>query len=192
MQESIFTIVFALCVGAVSSCRSTPGWSLEDALSAESIEMGIDEDGRPVEVEYHVSPDVVPARVIAAMEALHPGGQTIGAEKEFLDATLYWELSKSIEGREVEAMFLPNGQLHSEEMEVPAVKVPRAVQEAVQARFDGPATKWEEIRNGDRRLVEYHAKWTVDGKKYKVIVSTDGSVLGVLREVPAEIEVALP
>ena len=192
MQRSVLTAACMLGAIGAWSYQSAPGWNIEDALDAQSVEMRLDENGRPLEVEYHVSPDQVPANVMGAMDALHPGGRAIGAEKEYVGSTLYWEVTKAIDGREFEAMFLPNGELHSEELEVSATDVPPAVREAVQARIDGDVTKWEEIRDGNRDLVEYHAKATADGKKYKLIVSADGSVLGVLREMPAEIEVELP
>ena len=76
-----------------------------------------------------------------------------------------------------------------EEVEVAAEGVPAPVQEAVRTRFAGAVDKWEEIRDGERNLVEYHAKVTSDGKKYNVKISGAGEVLGVVREVPAEIEI---
>jgi hypothetical protein len=85
-------------------------------------------------------------------------------------------------------MFLPDGTLHSEEIEVAAASVPQAVQAAVTQRIGGEITKWEEIHDAQRVLVEYHAKATAKGMKYKLRVDPGGQLLGVVREVPAEIE----
>jgi uncharacterized membrane protein YkoI len=192
MQRSILATSLVLGALLAPACRSTPGWSNEDALAAQSVEIQLDADAHPLEVEYHVLPDAVPAGVMAAMDALHPGGRAIAAEMEYVGTTLYWEVSKEVDGREVEAMFHPDGTLHSQELEVDAATVPEAVRAAARARMPGQVTKWEEIRDGDQELVEYHVKVTADDMKYKVVVSTAGSVLGVVREVPAEIEVPLP
>jgi len=184
-------VTLFLCSLLFPACRAPVGWSSDEALAAESVEVQMDRDGRLVEVEYHLAPDRVPANVREAMDALHPGGRATAAEKEYVGSTLYWEVTKEIEGREVEALFLPDGTLHSEEVEVAAAGVPSAVQDAVRARLAGEVTKWEEIRDGERRLVEYHAKVTVADARYKLMVSAEGAVRAVVREVPAEIEVPL-
>ena len=171
------------------SCASQTEWRTEDALAADKVEVQVDGDGRALEIEYHVSPDVVPAAVHTAMDTLHPGGQAIGGEKEFIGSQLFWELSKVIDGREVEAMFHPDGTLRSEEAEVAVEDVPDEVRAAVAARLAGTVRKWETVRDSDRALIEYHAKVDSDGRQYKLVVSTDGEILRVVRELLAEIEV---
>jgi hypothetical protein len=184
MKLSMGLVLFPVLVG----CESQAGWSVEEGLEAEMIEVQVDETANVLEIEYHVAPSAVPAAVRAAMDALHPGGEATGAEKEYAGSTLYWEVTKKIEGRDVEAMFLPDGTLHSEEIEVAAASVPQAVQAAVTQRIGSEITKWEEIHDAERVLVEYHAKATAKGMKYKLRVDPTGKLLGVVREVPAEIE----
>jgi hypothetical protein len=186
-------VAVALILAVTAGCRSmetgTDSWNTSEALAAERIEMQVDERGKTVELEYHVAPGMVPQAVRAAMDRLHPGGSAVDAEKEYVGGKLYWEITKEIGGRAVEAMFQPDGTLYREEVEVSASEIPNAVQEAVRARLRGQVTKWEAIRDGERRVTEYHAKGTRDGKNYKVIAGLDGSVLAMVREVPAEIEV---
>jgi len=125
-----------------------------------------------------------------AMNELHPGGPFTDAEREYNDGVLYFELSREVNGLEVEAMFTPEGELHAEEVSVAADTVPQAVKDAIAAEYaDGTVTNWEEIRNGARELTAYHVKLGMGGKKYKVMVSTEGSITGAYIEVPAEIEV---
>lgn len=175
----------------VAACRSGGAkWNNADALAAQKLEVQVDGKGHYTEVEYHVSPDVVPQAVRAAMDKLHPGGAFTDAEKEWNEGKLYWELSRKVSGLEVEAMFEPDGTLFQEEIEVPANKVPPAVQDAVSRRLAGAKThKWEEIRDAKRNLVEYHAKAKRGNHSYKVMVGTNAKVTGVVREIPAEIEV---
>jgi len=179
--------LLALVLAAAGA--SPDRWRADEALAADRLELQVDEHGRAVEYEYHIAPDAVPGAVHAAMDRLHPGGVATAAEKEYHGSELYWELSKEVDGLEVEAMFLPDGTLHSEEVEVAASTVPSAVAAAVAAELDGDVTKWEEIRDADRALVEYHAKVASSGRAYKVRVSLDGRVLAVVRELVAEIEV---
>jgi len=186
---AVVVLVLALTAGCRTTKSRAGAWDGAEALAAEKIEMQVDEHGRTVELEYHVAPSVVPQAVHAAMDRLHPGGSVVDAEREYVGGQLYWELTKEIGGREVEAMFRPDGTLYREEIEVSASEIPSAVQEAVRARLRGQVTKWEAIRDAERRVIEYHAKGTRDGKSYKVIAGLDGNVLGMVREVPAEIEV---
>ena len=179
----------AICLPLLGACASDAAWRSEDALLAELVEMQVDGSGNTVEIEYHVAISMVPAEVRAAMDALHPGGRTTGAEKEYQGSELYWEITKQVGGRSVEAMFRPDGTVHSQEIEVPATAVPEEVKRSVASMVRGQVTKWEEIRDEDGELVEYHAKVSSDGMKYKASVSADGEALGVVREIPAEIEV---
>ena len=173
------------------ACASGGRWSETDARDAVLIEMQVDDSGKPREIEYHIAPDKVPAVVREAMDKLHPGGQATAAEKEYVGSDLYWELTKNIGGREIEAMFRPDGRLHSEEIEVAADGVPQPVRDAARNRLGGTPTKWEEIHDADRKLVEYHAKGTANGQKLKLELGTDGKLQKVVREVPSEIEVPI-
>lgn len=176
-----------LCVSS-SACTSAVAWRADEALAAERLELQVDDRGRATEYEYHITPGAVPATVHEAMDALHPGGTVTAAEKEYHGDQLYWELSKEIDGLEVEAMFLPDGSLHSQEIEVRASSVPAAIAATVRD-FGGSVDKWEEIRDGDRNLVEYHAKVTRGGHRFKLSVSRKGRLEAVVRELVAEIEV---
>jgi len=186
-----------LCVLSLvlaGACRAPQGasWSQGDALAAESVELEMNASGGVVAIEYHVTPELVPESIHAAMNELHPGGRVVAGEREMAGGELYWELSKEIDGREVEVMFRLDGTLASEEIEVAASSVPEAARAAVDALMDGRVTAWEEIRDGERNLVEYHAKVEASGRRFKVAVGADGAVRSVVREVPAEIEVPVP
>ncbi|RKY19989.1 MAG: hypothetical protein DRQ55_09130 [Planctomycetota bacterium] len=142
-----------------------------------------------MEVEYHVHPDGVPAAVHAAMDALFPSGPIVGAEKEWNDGILYWELSREVDGYEIEAMFLPDGTLHQLEIGVDPTFVPDAVRTtAAQAVAGAVPDKWEEIRDGARVLTEYHVKLSRADDRFKVVIAIDGALMAVFREVPAELE----
>ncbi len=181
----------SLLVAALASCRSAGPWSAEDALTADMIELRVDGKGAVQEIEYHLPPGEAPEAVRAAMNELYPGAAHLAAEKELEGGVLYWELSVAVGGREAEAMFLPDGTLHAEEIEVDVAAVPAVVRETATARVPGTVTGWEEVRDGRRELVEYHVKTDAAGIHYKGRIGLGGELLGLLREVPAEIEVPL-
>jgi len=187
MNARTLSLFATLALGA--SCASQAQWSTDDALTAERVEVEVDEAGAAREIEYHVEPDQVPAAVHTAMNERHPGGLVIGGEKEVRKGATYWELSKSISGRSVEAMFTEDGEFVGAEVEVAAGDVPERVHGAVRARMDGNPTKWETVHDGDDELVEYHVKVASGGKQYKLVVSPEGEVTAVVRELRAEIEV---
>lgn len=175
---------------AAISCQSALHVSNADALDAVKLEVQVDGVGAIREIEYHIPPALVPPAVQAAMDALHPGGAYTDAEREYHGGQVYYELNRMVGGLEVEAMFLPDGTLHSEEVEIPASKVPEAVRLAITRRYpQSRVTKYEEIRDGKRALVEYHVKLVRDGMAYKVMLGRAGEHLGAFREIVSEIEV---
>ncbi len=181
-----------LSLVALPACHGTrhAPWEKDSAAAARKIEVQVDATGRYREIEYHIAPDQVPAAVRKAMDQLHPGGPFDDAEKESDGGKVYYELSRKANGMEIEAMFLPDGSLHSEEIQIPMSKVPEAVRGRALSSMPGAqATKWEEIRDGRREVTAYHVKLSRGGDKYKVMFSADGTLEGMVREVPAEIEV---
>lgn len=179
-------LIVAILLPACGGAR----WNNEDALQAKKIEMSMNAQGKPMEVEFHISPGQVPEPVRAAMDKLHPGGPFTGAEKEWNNGKLYYELTREVKGMEVEAMFTPDGQLYQQEISVPQSKIPAGVQTACRAALSGGKVRnWEEIRDAENALLEYHVKMARGGKNYKLMVTTDGRVTSVYREIPAEIEV---
>ncbi|MHC4471309.1 MAG: hypothetical protein ACYS99_10130 [Planctomycetota bacterium] len=184
---ALIGLLLCSCGSAVGEEKS--GLNTADALAAVKIEILIDEKGQMGEIEYHISPKGVPEAVKKAMDELHPGGPYTGAEKEVNEGVLYYELTREVEGLEVEAMFLPDGTLHQEEVQVAEEKVPEAVRKTVESAVSGATVKkWEEIRGPDRKLIEYHVKIAKGAKHYKVMIATDGKLLSVYREIPAELE----
>lgn len=183
----------AVAAVAFTGCGTHHGkWESDHAAGARKLEVQVDKNGRHTEVEYHIPPGEVPGPVRAAMDQLHPGGPYEDAEREWDGGKLYYELARRVQGLEVEAMFSPDGQLHSEEIQVPMNKVPEAVRTAALSSLSGAqATMWEEIRDSKREVVEYHVKLSRGMDKYKAMLSTDGKLKGIVREVPAEIEVPI-
>ncbi len=186
----IARIALALAA-ALPACATTKAeWDNDSAASARKLEVQVDSKGVRREIEYHIAPAEVPKAVRDAMDRLHPGGPFDDAEKETHGGVLYYELSGKVNGMEVEAMFTADGRLHSEEIQVAQVSVPASVRDGAASALAGARpTKWEEIRDGRRTCIEYHVKMARGEDRYKVILTPDGQLLAIYREVPAEIEV---
>lgn len=192
-MRTLTTVLLVACVAVLAFADALSGWDIDDARMAQKLELQVDKLGNVTELEYHIDPAQVPQVVRDAMDALHPGGDYAGAEKERQAGVLYYELTRVVDGREVEAMFTPAGVLHAEEVEVDASAVPEPVKAAIQTAYpEGTVDKWEEIRNDEREVVEYHVKLTEAGRKVKVTVSKEGVIQGAVFEIPAEIEVPAP
>ena len=175
---------------AASPFGPTPGEDVMLVPADGRIELGLDRHGRIVEVEYHCRIDDVPPAARRAVEAVLPGGEVVGCEKEYHGSTLYYEIAKRVDGREVEIMVTPDGRVHARELEVPATGVPDAVLEAAaKAVPGGTRTKVEEARDGANNLLEYHVKATLAGVAYKAVLTPAGKLLRLLRETTAEVEV---
>ncbi len=187
MRNSIICCLVAL---SVMSCTSDPVWTNRDLLASNSAEIAIDHQGRVTSIEYHIDPGAAPRTVRDAMDALHPGGEYVGAEKEVTGDRVLFELTRRVEGLEVEALFTREGQLVSEEIQVAAASVPSAVKASVAATLPGgEVTSWEEIRDGARRLTAYHVKVRSEGRHYKMDLSPAGGLNALIVELPAELEV---
>ncbi|MEW6746590.1 MAG: PepSY domain-containing protein [Planctomycetota bacterium] len=156
------------------------------------IEVGLDASGGIAEVEFHVAASAVPEKVIAAANELMPQGEIVGCEKEYQGATLLWEVTKKVDGKDYEVLFDAGGHAIDWEIEVDAKDVPQAVIDVAKTEVSGgTVTKVEEIRDAAKALQQYHVKMTKDGIRYKIALSLDAKLLAVYREATAEIEVPL-
>jgi hypothetical protein len=154
------------------------------------VEFAVDDDGNVTEVEYHIAKDTLPAAVLQTADELFPGSIVTDAEKEWHGTTLYYEVTKKKGAEEWEVMMTPEGMPHRYEIEVNPNDVPAVVLAAADnAVAGGRRTKVEKILDGDKNLIQYHIKKDVKGIKYKILISPDGGLSGLYREVPAEIEV---
>jgi uncharacterized membrane protein YkoI len=159
-------------------------------MGAEQIvEMGAGRDGRLKEIEFHVPYATLPEAVRTALETLVPGGEVLDAEVEIVGARRLYEVTKRIDGREVEVLVDAAGRPVEWESEIDPAAAPPAVLASARAAVPGNVTAVEEIRDPARTLLAYHIKIDDAGKRYKLALSPSGAVREVRREMRAEIEV---
>lgn len=183
------TTITALFAAALCAGCSSISYDAEWARRANLVEARIDAGGNLAEVEYHIPPNTVPDPVRSAMLELYPGATLTSAEYEVARGGDFYELTATVGGRSVEAMFTAEGELHSLELEVARDSAP-AVTQRITSTWPGSTVRMlEEIRDASRNFVEYHVKIDHKGAKYKIVADAEGTIRAALRETPAELEV---
>lgn len=189
----VFGVIVSGCGDTVTiDHRTTAVLNVADAAAADKLEIAVGPKGDVIEVEYHISPALVPSAVRAAMDELFPGDD-VGAEKERHGDETYYELARVVDGLKMEAMFSADGTLHSIEAELKIDDVPQAVQDKINELYPAcKVTSWEAIKDKDQAIIEYHVKLIDEtGRNLKVFAEPLGVVFAVYREMVAEVEVSV-
>ena len=101
-----------------------------------------------------------------------------------------WEVQLLQEGRKVELVFSEDGRILEIERELRRAEVPFSVLATVdQVVPGGTFTSVEIIHRG--RHTEYHVKKERDGARFKVVTTSNGNLIRVVREIRAEIEIPI-
>jgi hypothetical protein len=163
---------------------------VERAARSDSLEFLTDEDGYVSRLEYHIAPGETPPAVRAAMDRMHPGDPYTGAQIEVHGRQLLYELSRTVDGLAVAAVFRPDGTLVNEELQIPEERAPESVREIIAERFPGAAVpRYDEVRDGQRAVRAYHVRLRHGARDYKLVIAPDGVLLQALLEVDAEVVV---
>ncbi|MFT5288165.1 MAG: hypothetical protein ACI8QS_000302 [Planctomycetota bacterium] len=183
---------------AVSAC-STPGAPLgvlpagllllaDQSAPAGVLEIEAERDGRIREMEVEIPISDLPTAIREAALATERGATITGAEREILLDGKAWEVQLLQEGRKVELVFSEDGRILEIERELRREEVPFSVLATVdQVVPGGTFTSVEIIHRG--RHTEYHVKKERAGERFKVVATSDGNLIRVVREIRAEIEI---
>jgi uncharacterized membrane protein YkoI len=154
------------------------------------MELEIDRDGSIREMEADVPVEALPAAVVAAAQARHPGARITGAERELTGDGPGWEVKLELEGRKLELVYDEEGELLETERELRRSEAPNAVlASAMQAIDGGTFISVEMVEQGGTQL--YHVKLEKGGVSYKVILTPQGEITRKVREQRAELEIPL-
>lgn len=201
MRVVLVTLVVCLVVALAYAGESASWWDLDAARIAGKVELKMHATGVVETAEYHVTDAEVPPIVIETMTGLY-SNLLPEAEKGYENGTLYYELSAIKDGKKVEVLFTPGGELFRKEIEVdpdasPYDKLP-GIRDALLQLYEGAEdVVFEAILSAGDQLVEFHVKLTLEKgtseeQKYKLIVTKDGFLAGAYLEVVAELEVPIP
>lgn len=121
--------------------------------------------------------DKVPAAVMKAVKDKFPGAAVKGAEKEVEDGKTTYEIASVHDGHKLDVSVKEDGTIAQVEKEIEAKDLPKAVAEAVKAKYPkGSIKKSEEITEGEKAT--YEVVVAVDGKKpFEVVLDPKGKIL---------------
>jgi uncharacterized membrane protein YkoI len=127
--------------------------------------------------EEKIPLDKVPKAVLDAVKAKYPAGELKGAEKETEDGKTVYEIALKDKGQNIEATFKPDGTLVSIEKEIALKDLPKAVAEALDAKYPkATVNKVEEETEGDKVTYELQLV-TADKKHLEVVFDPTGKVV---------------
>jgi uncharacterized membrane protein YkoI len=129
-----------------------------------------------------VPPDKLPAKVMAAVQALFPGAEFTGITKEIEDGKVVYDIEMKHKGRKCEMDVQEDGTVVDVEREVDAKDVPAAVKAGVRAKYPGSTITEvmvvNKMKDGKETPDHYEVLiTTADQKKLELEVSLDGKTV---------------
>ena len=121
----------------------------------------------------------LPQPVARAAQARFPGYQLISAEKETEKSGVLYDLEMRQQGRKYEMDVREDGTIVEVEKEVPAREVPKAVTQAVKAKYQNATIREvmevNPVNGGKETPDHYEVTLTDAGKEREVELSLDGA-----------------
>ena len=150
-----------------------------------------DADGTVLGADAEVAVERLPPALVAAANAEFPGGEVIGAEKEWFDGRRVWEVVKRIDGRTWEIPVGDAGQILGGEETLAESAWPAGIREtALSAAGGGTVNAVERVWGPEAHAGEsYHVKIERDGDSLRVGVAEDGRVVRVVRRISGQVRV---
>ncbi len=120
----------------------------------------------------------LPKAILKTVKAKFPEAKIRGASKEVEGGETRYEVEMTVDGKNVDALFEPDGEIEAVEKEIDADDLPRAVLKAAKAKFPkGKIEKAEEITLEDDRVV-YELIIAAEGKEnVEVLLSPSGKII---------------
>ena len=128
--------------------------------------------------EKKVAVEDLPKAVLKAAKAKFPEAKIRGASKEVEGGETMYEVELSVDGKNVDLLIEPDGEIEAVEEEIDADDLPKAVVKAAKAKFPkGKIAKVEEITTEDDKVV-YELAISVKGDEIvEVVMAPNGKIL---------------
>jgi uncharacterized membrane protein YkoI len=105
--------------------------------------------------EEKIPLDKLPKAVVDAVKAKFDGAELVSADKEVEKGKTLYEVNIKYKGSKMDVTLTEDGKIVSVEKEIDAKDLPKAVAEAVSAKYkDAKILKAEEITEGDKTFYE--------------------------------------
>ncbi len=152
--------------------QGTSGKDKEVMFTAEGKEATVEEGG---EIEVPVAE--LPKKVVSAVKALFPHGELTKGEKEKLDEEIVYTVVVKDKGKPVEVTLNGEGKILEVEKEVAAKDLPKAVVEALRAKYPKAAIEEAAVEIKGESKVYRVSLLTADKKKVDVKLDAGGKIL---------------
>lgn len=134
--------------------------------------------------EEKVPLDKVPKAVMDAVKKRFEGAEVTGAEKETEDGKTAYEIAIKHKNQKIEVTLTPEGEITGMEKVIAATDLPKAVTEALEAKYPKATYKLIEevikVKDKKEKLESYEVLLeTTDKKKFEVLVAPDGKITKV-------------
>jgi len=127
--------------------------------------------------EEKIEIDKLPAKVVAAVKEKFKDAELVSASKEKEDDKTLFEVQIKVKGQTIEVTLTEDGKITEIEKEITAKDLPKAVTEAIDAKY--PKAKFkkvEEVTKGEKVAYEVLID-TADKKTLEIKCDADGKVL---------------
>jgi uncharacterized membrane protein YkoI len=131
--------------------------------------------------EEKVPLDKLPKPVMEAVKKRFPKAEIVSASREKEGDKYEYEVSIKEGGKNIDVTLTPEGTILSLEKEIAAADLPKAVTEALEAKYPKAAYKTIEaiikVKDGNEKLESYEVQLvTADKKSIEVVLSPDGKI----------------
>jgi hypothetical protein len=187
----MLVLPFALLAGcAVSRIPSHVLSLAQETKPGGSFFIEFAPDGSVLGADAEVEVGRVPSRLVDIANAQYPGGEVVGAEKEYGDGKIVWEVVKRIDGRMWEILVTEDGRIIGGEEALGQPWAADLVGAATQAAGGGTVEAVEKVWGPEAWGGEaYHVKVAKDGDSLRVGIDASGRVVRVVRRIPGQVRV---
>jgi hypothetical protein len=128
--------------------------------------------------ESKIEAEDLPKAVLKVVKAKFPEAKIRGAAKEVEGGETKYEVEMTVDGKNVDVVFEPDGEIEAIEKEIEAEDLPKAVLKAAKSKFPkAKIGKVEEITlEGDKVLYEI-AFASEGGKSVEVVMAPNGKIV---------------
>lgn len=191
LAPTVSIVSLALCSACATGIPSRVVDLARDTKPGGSFFIEFDAEGKVLGADAEVDVAQLPPALVAAANAAYPGGEVIGAEKEFSGGETVWEVVKRIDGRTWEILVDEEGAIIGGEEALARAAWPAKVVAAAEAATGGGTLVAVERVWGPEAWggEAYHVKIELDGDSLRVGVSEAGAVVRVVRRIPGQVRV---
>ncbi len=128
--------------------------------------------------EEKIAPKDLPKAVLKAAKKLFPDAKIRGASKEEEDGETLYEVEMTVDGKAVDVLFEPDGEVEAIEKEIEAEDLPKAVRSVIKKKYArARIEKVEEITEEDDKVL-YEIIFKEKGEDaFEVVIAPNGKIL---------------